>query len=181
MTDTTTKGATPPAKPKASDKTKTPPAKPKASETVAETRVAPQIRRSEVRADVHAFTRHGATAPIGMTAEDAVTSHAWENACNSLRVGDEVRVTAADLSWVVNLLVAYRNGLNTGFRVLSSKTFDETLDTGEDALSVDRYDARFAGGAWQCFDTTTGAVIADRLPSKSSAVRAAEDHVASLR
>jgi hypothetical protein len=72
----------------------------------------------------HSVTRYHHTPEIDATPDDMLDPAYWTHVAKTMRPGDEIVVTAADMSWRMELLVRDADRLSASMMTISRREFD---------------------------------------------------------
>ena len=94
---------------------------------------------------------------------------------------DEVRVIAADHSFVAYLLCTFAQGTDARLKIIGGADLNDA-EGEEIQLSTDKYEIKLCGSKKYCIiNNETGETIRENIAKKSEAQRELEEYIAALK
>jgi hypothetical protein len=128
----------------------------------------------------HSVTRYHHTPEIDTAIEDVLDPAYWTHVAKTMRPGDEIVVTAADMSWRAELLVREADRLSASVMLISDRQFDST--DMQPLTAIDTTDAlspvwRGPTHKWAAVRPSDGEVVKQGFASKGDAIQWIGNHV----
>jgi hypothetical protein len=140
------------------------------------------IPRANFGAAAHRFNVWDAEVSEDLSRKDLTNDILWVNMAPSLRVGDEIRVRAADGSFIGLLYVSFKHGNQVVTHLLWLAHPEAHKGEGEfNTDQIGDYTVKQRGQeGWCLIQVSTGHVIGSKLGNKSDALKALEQHIRAL-
>lgn len=137
------------------------------------------VKPAEFQTAEHRYRRFDCVVPAGLTQKQLEDPKLWVNVATKLMMFDEVRAIADDHSFVAYLLVLFCQGTDARLKVINGVEL-ESMD-GKDAPQG-KFDVQLRGRKkYVLYNTETGDVIKEDIPTQAQAYKELEDHVNALK